>query len=204
MTDRELEQRLRAWYRAEINESESAPLELRTSLMAIAGAPSPSLNVVPGRRNLALLVAAVLATGLLIGGAIAVGSGLVRLSSVVPPAPSPDSSSVPLPSSTEAVTAVSGSWTVIGKVDGGQWGGTATLLPDGKVLVAGGGGSGDRAASASAALYNPLSGRWTETGSMHVPRGMGHSATLLPDGRVLVAGGDQVALGHPPQTSAEL
>ena len=61
----------------------------------------------------------------------------------------------------------------------------ATLLPDGKVLVAGGSSSGS---SASAELYDPGSGSWTTTGSLIEDRG-GHTATLLPDGRVLVAGG---------------
>jgi hypothetical protein len=63
---------------------------------------------------------------------------------------------------------------------------TATLLPDGDVLVAGGGG-GDRLASAE--LYDPLTGTWTATGEMTEPY-YGHTATLLPNGTVLVAGGD--------------
>jgi len=61
---------------------------------------------------------------------------------------------------------------------------TATLLPDGKVLVAGGYNS---SYLSSAELYNPSNGTWTATGSMAAARGS-HTATLLPDGRVLVAG----------------
>jgi hypothetical protein len=77
---------------------------------------------------------------------------------------------------------------------------TATLLPDGKVLVAGGtGGDGSAlAALASADLYDPASGTWSATASMVAAR-RGHTATLLPDGKVLVAGGGGIG-----PTSAEL
>ncbi len=64
---------------------------------------------------------------------------------------------------------------------------TATLLPSGKVLVAGGvGSSGNELASAE--LYDPASGTWTATGSLGGAR-FYHTATLLPNGKVLVAGG---------------
>ncbi len=63
---------------------------------------------------------------------------------------------------------------------------TATLLPGGKVLVAGGGNSAYSLSSAE--LYDPATGTWTPTGSMTVAR-VAHRATLLPNGKVLVAGG---------------
>src|SRR6202030_328882 len=64
---------------------------------------------------------------------------------------------------------------------------TATLLPNGKVLLAGGfDSSGD--ALTSAELYDPGSGTWTATGSLSTAR-YHHTATLLPNGKVLVAGG---------------
>ena len=85
----------------------------------------------------------------------------------------------------------SGTWTATGKmVDTrvvGQGGGsTATVLRDGKVLVAG---------PIGAQLYDPDSGTWTATGKMITPR-HSHTATLLPDGKVLVVGGTHGAGQH--------
>jgi Kelch motif len=62
---------------------------------------------------------------------------------------------------------------------------TATLLPNSKVLVAGG---YDGNSLASAELYDPASGTWTATGSLATAR-YAHTATLLQNGKVLVAGG---------------
>ena len=59
---------------------------------------------------------------------------------------------------------------------------TATLLPNGKVLVAGGYNV------ASAEVYDPATGLFSSTGSMSTGRFL-PTATLLPNGKVLVAGG---------------
>ncbi len=59
---------------------------------------------------------------------------------------------------------------------------TATLLPNGKVLVAGGDETG------SAELYDPTTGTFSTAGSMTAPRSAA-TATLLPNGKVLIAGG---------------
>jgi hypothetical protein len=64
---------------------------------------------------------------------------------------------------------------------------TATLLTNGKVLVAGG-ESHDNAALSSAELYDPSTGIWSTNGSMITGRQV-HTATLLPNGKVLAAGG---------------
>jgi Galactose oxidase, central domain len=81
---------------------------------------------------------------------------------------------------------------------------TATLIPNGKVLIAGGGyGYNCNCARASAELYDPSTGTFTATGDMTTPR-QSHTATLLPSGKVLIAGGS-VLLGRTlPLANAEL
>jgi WD40 repeat protein len=76
------------------------------------------------------------------------------------------------------------SWVTTGSPNVMRWQyHTATLLPNGKVLVAGGAGS-----DTSAELYDLASGTWTTTGSPKNAR-IYHTATLLPNGKVLVVGG---------------
>src|SRR5262249_31707724 len=67
---------------------------------------------------------------------------------------------------------------------------TATLLPTGLVLVAGGDTvvTGAISPTRSAELYDPNSGLWKLTGDLNFAR-FGHTATLLANGKVLVAGG---------------
>ena len=64
---------------------------------------------------------------------------------------------------------------------------TATLLPDGKVLIAGG-MRRNQDFYKSAELYNPSTGKFQPTGEMNQRR-VGHIAVLLGSGKVLVAGG---------------
>lgn len=67
---------------------------------------------------------------------------------------------------------------------------SATLLPDGKVLIAGGfreEGTSEIAID-SAEIFDPVNNTFTPTSDMNEPRN-GHTSTLLPDGKVLLAGG---------------
>lgn len=62
---------------------------------------------------------------------------------------------------------------------------TATLLNNGKVLVAGGKVLDEFQNSAE--IYDPATDKWTQTGYLHLERAQ-HTAALLPDGKVLVVG----------------
>ena len=83
---------------------------------------------------------------------------------------------------------------------------TATLLPGGRLLVAGGVKSGG-GGTAAADLFDPAGATWTSAAPMNVMRAS-HAATLLADGRVLVTGGSTVssaaAKGYVNNTRAEI
>lgn len=86
-------------------------------------------------------------------------------------------------------------WSSAGTLNAPRFGHTATLLRNGKVLIAGGNSILPNASLpagadtlSSAELYDPQSNSWSLAASMHAARAS-HTATLLADGRVLVAGG---------------
>lgn len=84
-----------------------------------------------------------------------------------------------------------GVWKSTGALATGRSGHSATLLADGRVLVAGGDAPRTSAVSGtlrSAELYDPVAGTWSATGPMTDAR-WGHQAVSLADGRVLVIGG---------------
>jgi large repetitive protein len=145
----------------------------------------------------------------LVAGALAVGvlrSERPRSVTLGPTGPAPSQAvSSASPSAAPSPTAVHArapSWTVTGSMATPRWGHTATLLPNGKVLVAG--GYHDDVALTSAELYDPGTGTWATTGSMTVHAGGNFTATLLANGRVLVAGGGEGGDLYQPTGAAEL
>jgi hypothetical protein len=83
-----------------------------------------------------------------------------------------------------------GTFSPTGSMTMARAGPAVTLLPDGRVLIAGGTGPGGQRASAE--LYDPRAGTFSPTGAMTRERGVA-MATLLRDGRVLIVGDDSSA-----------
>ncbi len=125
---------------------------------------------------------------------------------------------VPL-ASAEVFRAASGTWAQTGRLGRARSFHTATLLTGssaecgqncGKVLVVGGFGAieqpaltGNAESLASAELYDPATRSWSPAGSM-TDRRAWHTATLLPNGKVLVAGGSKSPVAGEAIDSAEL
>jgi N-acetylneuraminic acid mutarotase len=109
------------------------------------------------------------------------------------PAGTPGGTPVGTPGGSEA----GGQWTTAGSLAQGRVSHTATLLPDGRLLVVGGerGQAGGNSLS-SVETYDPRSNSWSAAPAMNLGR-MAHTATPLPDGRVLVVGGDAAQPGQP-------
>lgn len=102
----------------------------------------------------------------------------------------------PTSAESERYDSTTGRWTQTGSLKIPRFGFTATALPSGKALVAG--GCCDAIGNIKTAeVYDPASGTWTTTGDLTDGRA-GATATLLASGKVLVAGGDDIG------TSAEL
>src|SRR5215471_7967498 len=84
-----------------------------------------------------------------------------------------------------AHSATSGSFTLVEPMKQFRRQQTATLLLDGRVLVAGG---APFAQARTAELYDPVTASWTDSGPLAIGREF-HTASLLQDGRVVVTGG---------------
>lgn len=90
-------------------------------------------------------------------------------------------------SSTSVAQTVGGGWTAVPSMANARFLHSATLLADGRVLVAGGFNTGPTGLD-TAEVYNPATNAWTTIPSMSSVHYF-HTATLLLDGRVLVASG---------------
>ncbi len=94
----------------------------------------------------------------------------------------------------EIYKAATGTIQAAGSMSIARSGHTATLLPNGKILVTGGAiqdplptNAGYSTLTATAELYDPTSGTSTAIGNMNVPLA-GHQAILLQNGKVLILG----------------
>jgi hypothetical protein len=189
MTNDELEQRLRAWYRAEMGEREPAPPALYASLAAIPETMPAKVRSFGGRRGFLVLAASGLLLTLLIGATIAIGSGLLPPPWTVdeeapalideqslPAAPSP----TPGPARTYVCPDMDAFAELMGAVSGPGWPNAADPVAEpGPGAIAGWDDSG-----AHLVLVDPRTG--TETPVLdEVPTDGPHALAGSPDGQTL-------------------
>ena len=91
---------------------------------------------------------------------------------------------------TETYNPATGAWSDTGLMEEGRFAATATVLKDGRMLVTGGLETFQETARGvrTAEVYDPSTGVWSPAGDTKIIRNS-HTASLLPDGMVLIAGG---------------
>lgn len=116
----------------------------------------------------------------------------MALMTVIPPTLSPLEAFASQYSSNVSLTprlSAGSVWKNTGNLQTGRAWHSATVLKDGRVLVAGGSPTTWGNSTNTAEIFDPATGTWSTTGNMNQARFL-HSATLLPDGKVLIAGGE--------------
>ncbi len=108
-------------------------------------------------------------------------------------------------SATVTVVPAPPNWALTGNLFHQTAGQTATLLNDGTVLIAGGEDSDSSNAVLNLAeIYSPSTGQFTPTAGSMVDKRTLATATLLPDGTILIAGGGTTTGGGGAQNTAEI
>lgn len=155
---------------------------------AFAGTPYPYTNSF--KRTGSLDTARGQATAVLLNnGKVLIAGGAVMVNNAPPSSVTPFTSQAL--SSAELYDPATGKFSVTGSMKAARVLPTSTLLPDGRVLIAGGCAGvaigPHLTALSSAEIYDPKSGSFISTGDMVTPR-CGAQATLLPNGKVLIVG----------------
>ncbi len=89
----------------------------------------------------------------------------------------------------EAWSPRTGAWSSLESMHTPRFRHTATQLPDGRIVVIGGSTTSfSYVLTGSIEIYDPATGHWSDGGTMLIPR-MNHTATLLPNGTILVVAG---------------
>jgi hypothetical protein len=102
---------------------------------------------------------------------------------------------------TELYDPSSGTWSSAGNTTKNRANHTATLLPNGKVVVIGGGNAQINTATSLVEVYDPATGLWADGGTVSLNSVSNHTATLLPNGKVLVVSPNGTAAQYDPATA---
>ena len=125
---------------------------------------------------------------LLANGVVLIAGGLTQVGENPAYQVGPGNSNTVALASAELFDPASGEFNPAGNMTVDREEHTATLLPDGSVLIVGG-ATGSHGTLASAELYDPATGTFSITDTMMSPRSA-HSATPLNNGTVLISGGN--------------